>query len=87
MARGGNLPVGARESGVLGAGAVEPKPPLPYCQAPKQRISSAPEFCTENSLIFQCLGFGTKLLDAVEKLEKRAIAKTRPNRVESEHPC
>jgi hypothetical protein len=31
-------------------------------------ISSAPEFCTENPPIFQCLGFGTKLFDIVEKL-------------------
>ncbi len=31
-------------------------------QAPKSAISYAPEFRTENTSIFQSLGFGTKLL-------------------------
>jgi hypothetical protein len=36
--------------------------PLGLGQAAKSPISSAPEFCTENTLIFQWLGFGKKLL-------------------------
>jgi hypothetical protein len=36
--------------------------PLALGQAVKSAISSAPEFCTENALIFQWLGFGTKFL-------------------------
>jgi hypothetical protein len=36
--------------------------PVGLVQAAKSAISSAPEFRTENTLIFQCLVFGTKLL-------------------------
>jgi hypothetical protein len=37
-------------------------------QAAKSAKKSAPEFCTEITSIFQCLEFGTKLLNFGEKV-------------------
>ena len=65
MRNANSVQVGAASRKLLGASGFDPNrsSPSALAEAAKSAISSAPEFCTENGLIFQDHRFGTKFFE------------------------